>query len=84
MELVEKGDLPILEPLDHVALPQRLRSIQQRHVEMSDHLHQLVPGSRCRQGDRPDVIVDIDVVDGHPMGKPTEPEVGTAVERCDG
>ena len=84
MEFVENGDLPALEPLDHIALPQRPRSIQQRHVEMAHHLHQLLSGARSGQGDRSDVIVEIDVVDRHPVGKPAGPEGGTAVERSDG
>ena len=83
MELVEESNLPVLEPFDHVALPQRPRPVQQRNVEVSDHFHQLVPGPGSRECDRSDVIVEVDVVDRHPVGESAEPEGGSAVERSD-
>ncbi len=73
VHLVEQRHAPVLEPLDHVQLPQRPGAVQRPGVQARDGLAQLGLGARGRDGRLAHVEIEVEVRVLDPVGL-VEPE----------
>ncbi len=60
MDLHERGHVAVLEPLDHVELPERFRAVERAREDPLDLLRQLGPPPGARQGGPPDVEAEVE------------------------
>ena len=68
MGLEVKSGLPVLQPLDDIHLPQGAAAIEQRGVQTGDELLELRHRPGTPQGQRSNMVVEIDVIVLDPHG----------------
>jgi hypothetical protein len=73
VDLHERGDVPLLQTLDHVELPQRLGAVEGSREHALDLLGELAAPAGGRQGRPPQVEAEVERHVVHPDGQP-EPE----------
>ena len=61
MDLGDRRDEVVLEPLDHVHLPQRTAPVERPRHHLRTEARKLVEVAGCRQGDASHVVLELDV-----------------------
>jgi hypothetical protein len=67
MHLGDEGEVPVLQPLDDVHLPERLRTVELATADVADELGELVHATGRRQSSSSQVEVDVEGRVVHPV-----------------